>query len=352
MREFFDWWITQLKALLPDGLKSRLRQELCLLYLDVQRDRVRASASYQNKAYSFGEVDNAEAGEEHPGLRRFVNELPRRPDRILVRIGQGRYLSREVELPLAAEDNLAEAIGFQLEQLTPFSADQVLCFSGVSERLTAQNKLRAWLTVTPAEQVDRVLQLLGGPPPTPVHMPRKPPPKDASLEIAFRPFGQSDGGSFRGALLMGVLLVLLFAAVFSLHIINRVQTRDHLQQVLADARIEAAEASRLQEGIETQRDQALQLAQIHAESPQIIPLWDDLSQRLDDDTWLQRIDLRDRKLTMQGISADASRLIEQLEDSPFLNEVRFGASVTRDRSSDKERFNITAQLAKTPESES
>ena len=79
---------------------------------------------------------------------------------------------------------------------------------------------------------------------------------------------------------------------------------------------------------------------------------EDLSQRLDDGTWLQRIDLREKRVTLQGISGNATGLIELLEASPFLRDVSFGASVTRDRSSDKERFNINATLHNTMVDES
>lgn len=344
IREFLDWWFTQLKGVLPENLLSRLRQELCLLYLDVERDHVSIHARFKDQDFKFGQLDYDEVGEESPEVQHFINHLPRRPDRIMVRIGKGRYLARDVELPLAAEQNLTETINYQLEQLTPFTPEQVICFSGIKERMPEDKKLRAWLAVTPVEQVDAVLQTMGETPPTPVRAPRAAPAEGEWLEILFRPFGQTDSSRYRGRLLLTLMFLLLLGAVFTLHVFNRMQTRDHLQNVVGEVRDEALEVDRLRAEIESLRDQARQLNQNNLQAVNVMALWDDLTQRLDDDTWLQRVDLRDRQLTLQGVSSNAASLIGQLESSPHLSNVRYGSSVTRDRSSDKERFNISATV--------
>lgn len=344
LREFLHWWSSQLKDLLPAGLKSRMRQELCLLYLDVDGDQVAIQAGYRNQSHRFGQLSIDADPEDHPELQSFLAGLPRRPDRILVRLAPGRYLQRDVELPLAAEHNLNEAIGFQLDQLTPFNPDRVVYFCGLRERRPAQKKLLAWLAVTPAEQVDRALQLLGGAPPTPLRLPRKAPSKDSALEIVFRPFGQSDSRGFASTLLLASVLLLVLGASFGLHLHNRLQLRDQLAAELQAVRVEAAEASQLRDSLQQQQRQARQLGTSQHDQPPFLSLWNELTERLEDDTWLQRIDLQDGQLTIQGVSDNAPQLIELLQASPLLQQVSFGASVTRDRVTNKDRFNITARF--------
>ena len=347
LREFIDWWLSQLKAWLPDSIKAHLREGLCLLYLDVKHDTVRVHARYRKQALEFGQVplDGAVEG-SHPELTAFLASLPKRPDRILVRIATGGFLQREVELPLAAEDSLNQAISFQLEQLTPFSADQVMSFSGISKRLPSEKKLLAWLVVTPTERINKALQLLEGPAPTLLAMPAEKPVQDGRLQLAYRPFGHSDGDSFRGTFLLGGLLVLLLGATIALHINNRLETREHLQQALSAIQPKASEAGALHAQISAIQRQADFLASSQRHDTSFLSLWNDLSERLEDDTWLQRIDLREQKISLQGISRNASRLIEQLEQSPYLEKVSFASSVTRDRNTDNERFNISAVVLK------
>jgi len=348
LREFLDWWLGQLKDLLPAKLKSQLRRELCLLYLDVRRDEVEVRANFHGKQYPFGNLEvNSDNDLRQLELQEFITSLPQPPDRILVRISQGRYLSREIDLPLAAEDNIADTVRFQIEQLTPFSADQVLCFSGIKERLPAEKKLKVWMAVTPTEQVDEALQLLGGPPPTPMQMPRTQPEAGEPLEIVFRPFGRRSGSSMDSFIGMAVIFILLFTSVFSFHVYNRTQTRDHLQQQLHQARDQATQAVSIKKAIQQMREQSQQLSQKKSGSTSFIGLWDDLTQRLDDNTWLQRIDLQGSKITLQGISSNSSQLIEQLEASPYLSDVRFASSVTRDKRSEADRFNLSATLQST-----
>ena len=344
LRDFFNWWFGQLKDLLPGGLKSRMRQELCLLYLDIGAQQVDIHASFHNKPHRFGKVAIDADPEGLPELQRFLAELPRRPDRILVRVAQDRYLSREVELPLATEENLTETIGFQLDQLTPFTPEQVLYFCGVSERLPAQKKLKAWLAVTPTEQVDKALQLLGGPPPAPARMPRQAPQPDGPLQIMFRPYGQSDSRGFGGTLVLALVFALLLAGAFTLHVLNRIETRDLLAEELNQVRIQANEAAETRQTLQRLQQQSSQLAGLRSDEPRFIAFWDDLSERLDDQTWLQRLDLRDGTINLQGVADNAPRLIEQLEASPYLREVSFASSVTRDRASSKDRFNISARF--------
>lgn len=346
LSELFHWWLGQLKSLIPTQLKARFRQELCLLYMALEQDTVSIHANFRGETHQFGDIPLLDDNEvrQHE-LRYFLQQLPRCPDRILVQIAPGRYLSREVELPLAAEQNLSETLRYQLEQLTPFPADQVLYFCGINERLPAQKKLRAWLSVTPSEPVDDALSLLDGTPPTPERMPTQAPANGAPLEIVFRPFGQTDRANFRSTFLLGTALLLLVAGVTTLHVSNRIETRDHLQQQLTQVRVEAREADLLKQAIDQVHEQTQTLELRKSQWPRVLPIWHDVTQRLDDDTWLKRMDLRDGQLTLQGLSANASSLIETLEASPHLRDVRFASSVTRDRSSESDNFNINALIA-------
>jgi general secretion pathway protein L len=74
-------------------------------------------------------------------------------------------------------------------------------------------------------------------------------------------------------------------------------------------------------------------------------LLNDLSILIPHDTFLQRLQRKGNKLTLKGESASASSLIEQLEASPLLSEVRFSSAVTQLPGSDRERFAITAVVS-------
>ena len=54
-----------------------------------------------------------------------------------------------------------------------------------------------------------------------------------------------------------------------------------------------------------------------------------------------------KSLTLSGFSPAAATLIEGLEDSALLSEVRFESPVTADPRVRRERFNISADVAAT-----
>ena len=78
-------------------------------------------------------------------------------------------------------------------------------------------------------------------------------------------------------------------------------------------------------------------------------LLDMLTQQLDDRTWLQGLELRGQRLTLRGISSSPATLLETLEASRLLQNVRFEAAITRDGRGQGDRFNISAQLERAVE---
>lgn len=346
LQEFFRWWFRQLKDLLPGSLKMRLQPALCLLYLDLDRETMLVRVHYRNRDYRAEPIAADKSGETQ--LRAFLEQLPRRPERIILRLAPGRYLRREIELPLAAEQDLAATIGFQIDQLTPFGAEQVVYACGLQQRMPQAKKLRAWLVASPLQQIQQVLQALNEPAAGLLRQPREYPAADAPMQLVYLPEGIGERAGWGGALLLAVLLIGVVGASLTLHINNRLEVKQQLATELDGLHQQAGKAAALRERVDSRHAQIAQLADLRGDRLPFLDLWNDLSQRLDDDTWLIRLDLRGNELTLQGLSTNASQLIEQLQQSPLLDRVTFGSSVTRDRASSNDRFDIKARLRAEP----
>ena len=78
----------------------------------------------------------------------------------------------------------------------------------------------------------------------------------------------------------------------------------------------------------------------------ITEVLDEVTRILPDDTWLLQFGRRGERLTISGYSGSPSALISLLEDSEILAEVSFSSPVTADPRVGRERFNITARIAK------
>jgi general secretion pathway protein L len=144
--------------------------------------------------------------------------------------------------------------------------------------------------------------------------------------------------------LFAVNLGLLMGAL-ALHWQNGQSELHALEKAVSEVRREAAVAADLADNNARLRTEAIAMRERRTRQPLMVEVLEDLSGRLADDTYLQRLELREGQLRLYGISAAASDLISQLEASPLLEDVRFEASITRDAATGRERFSITAGLA-------
>lgn len=347
--EFFQWWGNELAELIPAQARARLGRNRCVLVLTTLAEAVRVHAQVEGETLEFGVVPFDPNEEQRHALRAFVRGLAQRPDRIEVHLPPGRFITRDVDLPLAAEANLREAIGFQIDRLTPFTSDQVTYFCGVKERLPNDKKLRAWLSVTPSDPLAKTLDLVAHLQPISGRPPRQPPPGDQPLVLGYRPKTAVQAG--RSPLTWGLValnLALLSGGIY-LHVKNRLELRDRTLSELRLVQAQAQAASDLNDRIESIRAQAEALYTRRTANPLVVELLEDLTARLDDHTWLQRLETKNGRLKLQGVSDAASTLIGKLEESDMLNDVRFDASITRDNRSGGERFSVSGQITKPAE---
>ena len=343
MKLFFDWWLSQLADWVPASLKNRLGNILNRLVIEIDSESILVYADVDGERNDLGTLTLEEIETRRGTLRTFLASLPYQPSVVEVRIPPTRYLHREIELPLAAEDNLRDAIGFQLDRLTPFNPNEILYSCGVISRDATNKSLRAWLNATPSAPVEKALSLLGETtPPHSVRSEKAPPTQDEPMVLRYT--NEHANGKSRLPWALIILNVALLAGAIAIHLSNRKLEMETLEAALKDARQQANEATRLQESAERLRMEALTIQEKRTASPLAVAVLNDLTERLGDDTWLQRFEINDGKLRVYGVANSASPLIAKLEASPLFSDVRFESSVTRDAATDGERFSIMAQL--------
>ena len=80
----------------------------------------------------------------------------------------------------------------------------------------------------------------------------------------------------------------------------------------------------------------------------MINLLRELTERLPDDTWVQNLDYRDGEIQIRGESAQATALINLLDQAPGITEVTFRSPVVQVSGGGRERFHISLKY-KRPE---
>jgi general secretion pathway protein L len=344
-REFFAWWTGQLRDLLPArwSRSGSVREDALV---------IEPAAALSGDINGIGMILRRR-GRETP-LGQFslateaAGELPRPPgNRVVLRLRQADVLAKTVALPLAAEHHLHQALAFQMDQETPFAADEIYWSHAVARRDRQSGRLSVRLLLVPRQSLAALLQALDrcGLVPSRAEI-GDGPDRDRIL-----PLDGADGAlddaprraQLRWAAAAGLLLLALgaVAAPFVLQAVafSRVDSK------IAASRAAGSEAEQLRREIgrlsgaidliESERDKAGRPSAILAT----------LTRALPDDTYLTEVTAQQRKLMLSGRSAAASRLIGALSTGEGLRNVAFAAPVTRLDPIRMELFTISAEVA-------
>jgi general secretion pathway protein L len=342
LREFFAWWCAQLADLLPQGLRQFALgsgEAMVITPVGPLRQAVEAVA-----------VAVRRSGKESP-LGHFalgaigMADLPRMAGKLTVlRLGEADVLGKTVTLPLAAERELDQALVFEMDRETPFTAEELYWNHRVVAADRQNGRLSVRLSLVPKTNLDPLLTDLAA-----VGIrPRRAEIADGPDKGAHLPLN-GDGSRTRHAphrllwpAAAGCAALALAAVVTPF--LRQELTLASLDKEIGTAKASAAEADGLRQEIdrlsgsagfiESERDKAGRPLAVLAAATRVLP----------DDTYLTEMELRQRKLTLSGRSAGAARLIGAVAADPEFRNPGFSAPVTRLEALRAELFTINAEV--------
>lgn len=293
-------------------------------------------------------------------------------------------LRRQVTLPGAAADRLRDVLRFEIDRQTPFSADEVY-FDARPLGRRGDGMIDAELVVVPRARLDAALaaltpslrSALAGVDLVVVTPPAVGPaaadrPADAVEAVAAGadgastesgPMGSAPTVSALGVNLLpsaqrrtrrdpmalwnlglGVLATVAIALGLWQILANRTAAADayeaETQQRSAQAKRVAAERKQLVDLVEGLRF----LQQTRSGRPTSVEVLAELTARLPDSTYIERVTIEDQRLMVVGLSSEASRLVERLQGSQLWRAMTLTGALQPDPRSGKDRFTLTAEL--------
>lgn len=347
MRAFLGWWLGELAACLPAPLRT----------LGARRNDVLVAAP-------FG-ADAALTRLGPRGARSLgaLSALPQRERRALAAAARSRGLeivfampaaqavTRRIALPAAAERDLDAVLGFEMDRLTPFAADEVFYDRRIAARRPEQNRLEVELTFAPLAGARAALsaleseglapdradlmaedgQLAGRSMRSPVEPPRRRGP--LGLKVA----------------VIGLSAFILLSLAHALLDLRRIEARvEALGREVSAARAAALGAADARRAAESGDAGRVALA-LRRDAPSALETLAALSDALPDQAWLTRLDLQQAELTIAGYAEDAAALPAALAAASAFDAPRFLAPVTRDAVDGREVFTLGLALAEDPE---
>ncbi|MBW8809276.1 PilN domain-containing protein [Lysobacter capsici] len=352
---FFSWWGRTLASWLPLRARQALGVDRGRLLLQVDGDsvhlRLQQGGEVRDLAVLPSLADLNAPAEANTGTVAADPLAPLLPPRIgdlprWLLLPPAASLRRRLTLPAAAADRLRDVVGFEIDRQTPFTADAVAYDARVLARRDGDGQLDAELVAVPRQALDPQLAKIGplastlsgievaGADGVPLGVNLLPPSQRRTRSDPFR---------FWNLALAAVALFALAAAMWQV-LENRRAAIDDLQQTIAKNAAAARQAS-------TQRQQLVDLIEgqafldrTRAARPSTVEIIDELSRRMPDTTYLEKLAIEDESLLMIGLSREASSLIGKLQGTKLWRSPALTGAVQPDPATNRDRFTLTAEI--------
>lgn len=347
---FLSWWKAELVGCLPPRWQAWFQDRRETWFAIVDGDELRFQKEGQGEP--FARFDLAQQPDiVRADVQRMLGSGPSPERRLLLAAPAGAVLRRSLQFPVAVEQNLRQVLSFEMDRQTPFKAEQVY-FDYQVEPLPGGKQIKVDIALTPKPTLDALVErsralglALDG-----IDVPKA---GSAPRRQGFNLLPESQRARQRDPqkrlnLILGASAVLLLLLVMQQSVANRAQALDGLRVQVDEARTEARAVVALRNQLETAVNGAGYLAARKGEIASVFRVVGDLSERLPDDTWLERLTFRDGSLEIAGQSAESTKLIALLQDSKVLVNPAFMGQISPDARTQKERFTLNARYQLRP----
>lgn len=336
---FMRWWGEGLYDGLPNPVRKLFHSELPRLVLQMQDAHLAEAVWVQDgKQQSCGRFSLQDGGQQLADL--IPSRARGKPWQLELRLAKGQVLHLQHHFPEAVKDNLQQVLGYQLDRLTPFTAESACFDARVAQHDKQRKEILADIYLIPkhvVERINRQLQEHGGESVQRLSVADAHP----DINLAARQDGQQTQGwslvplyFFLGALVLSLLVPLAY----------KYRRVDQIETALAEVRKSSAEQLAVRDKLLEAEDALKFIAEKRKSSPVALDVVEKLSAAIPEHTWLERLEMQGGKLEVRGESGKALTLIDTLEEAPEFADVRFKSPVNRNKDNGRDRFHIEATV--------
>jgi general secretion pathway protein L len=351
MSRFFAWWFGELRACLPNAISGFLFGSDERLEVALDGAEARFVLWRNGEARELGRVSlDAKSGKN---LEKTAGKLLRRGGAtagpVTLRLPAGQVLRPNVELPIAAAENLREVLAFEMDRHTPFSADEVLFDFRVSGSDAELERLNIELLVARKRNVDEALAFAGAMGLSPDRITGQAVGAPGADPFNLLPRAERPGPGRlvpRLVAAMAIVMLVLAGVTLGMGFESKQRALERSDARVTELRATTGETGRLEEKVAHLLTVSGYLLDKKQRQPQMIELLDEVTRQLPDQHWLVGFSFRGGTVRLTGYSDDPSGVLRLLEQSGLFSEARFTSPVTMDPRIGKELFNMVATVAR------
>ena len=358
-RQLWRWWWSELKGMLPASVLRWLDGDAVATNVAVDAGGVTLfNTGNEATKTSLPPRVPIDALASSPVLRTMIAAGR---DRVRLVLTADQALVKTITLPLATEENLRAVVGFELDRHMPFTPEQAYYDVQIVRRDVTQEKIAVALAVASKFDTAALLDTLrrAGLTCTAIGISEGAAEDGGGMAMSFDLQPAIEKPPRRLSRMHQINLALLaFAAAFALAavIVPIWQKREAVKALNPQAAKSGAEfqiSERVYiEYTRLAAEYNFLAARKHAVYPVLLVL-EELAKTFPDTTWVQRLDIKlngkVREVTILGEAQSASKVIENLEQSPsslFQNSKQLTQTIRIQPNT--ERFHVSAEIKPRP----
>jgi general secretion pathway protein L len=363
----WQWWTRELAALVPATPRAavqrrRMRPVIAfdgdgatLWRPDVKDGRLRMVEAATLAIVGDPATVNAAGRAAFMQLARVGGGGAVLSPKVIVSLPPRAVLRKSLVLPVAVEENLRQALAYDLDRHTPFKSDELYFDAAVVERDNARGQIRVDLAAARRTQVDTAVKQVAAWGATPSAVVPELPGAAAASRLNLLPAEMRNGYALWKRWQFWLPIALLGVVAVAAVVLPVWQKREYAiaqNEVAAQVMQQAAVAEALRAQLERQvGDYNFALERKYA-YPGTMQILEDVTRLLPDDTWLTQLEVRtsgrgkdmQRELLFRGESANAGRLVTLLEDSRLFTQAAPRSPTTKIQPGPGEIFDLGAQM--------
>ncbi|MBB1059075.1 PilN domain-containing protein [Marilutibacter spongiae] len=354
---FLDWWARGLAAWLPAGMRRALGVGRGRLTLQAVAGEIVLGRDQDGALRELGRIPAhdpavvvatpAIAGDADPLGRLLAPRLAELPRWLL--LPASSCLRRRLVLPAAAADRLRDVVGFEVDRQTPFDVADVAYDARLLGRRERDGQLDVELVVVPRSALAPQLAALGaladglagidvaGEDGQPIGVNLLPPEQRRQQRDPWRVWNWG----------LATLAVLATGLMLWQVLQNRRAAAEAFEARIADQAAAGRQAAEKRQRLVSLIEGQAFLDATRAKRPTSVEVIDELTRRLPDNTYLEKLSLEDQRMMLIGLSSEAPALISRLQGAPYWRSPALAGALQPDPTSGRDRFTLTAELANT-----
>jgi general secretion pathway protein L len=351
LSQFWAWWTVELRAMLPAAWQNALEAGNNKLFVALEDDELTLGVLDRDQ---LADLIIVSVGDESAQnfIREYCSEHLLNIHTAVLAVGRAQAVVKNLSLPGAVEENLEGMLIFEMDRHTPFSAENVYFTHRVVSRDRVAEKIAVELVVVPRRSAAAVMDRLAAVGIT-----------ASSMVVRLQEIVLAAGDLVASANLLTheskdrnrseirqnrrhlefavVVLTVLALLIPTVH--NGLQKRS-LQQDVDVAKVSATKAQDAQRQLHELVQPGEEFLRLRSSTPLAVAVLNEVTRILPDDTWLDRVEVNQGRVRLQGESEQAAVLLALIEDNNMFSDAKFSSTITRNARSERERFGLEASI--------